>query len=80
MTTDENPSSQPSGLQAQAVNKATEIGTALFMKAPQPAQNALLVGIGKAQPVVSKVQPQAKKLLAGGLGLLMLKKLRGRKG
>lgn len=66
--------SNPSGISA----KLTEVGTAAFMRAPQPAQNALLVGIGKAQPLVTKVQPYAKQALAGGLGLLALLKLRGR--
>lgn len=64
----------PSGISA----KLTEVGTAAFMKAPQPVQNGLLVGIGKAQPVVSKVQPYVKQVLAGGLGLLALLKVRGR--
>lgn len=73
--TDATNDSSASGLSA----KLTEVGTAAFMKAPQPAQNALLVGIGKAQPVVAKVQPYAKQALAGGLGLLALLKLRGRR-
>ncbi len=72
--TDESKLTSPSGISA----KLTEVGTAAFMKAPQPAQNALLVGIGKAQPVVAKVQPYAKQALAGGLGLLAVLKLRGR--
>ena len=42
------------------------------------AQNATLQGFTKAQPVVAKVSPHAKKLVAGGLGLLLLRKLRRR--
>jgi len=61
-----------SGLKA----KATEIGTKAFMAAPPPAQNAILNGIGKAQPVVSKVQPYAKQIVGGVLGIALLKKLR----
>ena len=71
MTTDE---SKPTGISA----KLTEVGTAAFLKAPQPVQNGLLVGIGKAQPVVDKVKPFAKQALGAGLGLLALARLRGR--
>lgn len=62
----------PSGLKA----KATELGTKAFMAAPPPAQNAILNGIGKAQPVVTKVQPYAKQIVGGVLGLAVLKRLR----
>ena len=62
----------PSGLRA----KATELGTKAFMAAPPPAQNAILNGIGKAQPVVTKVQPYTKQIVGGVLGLAVLKRLR----
>jgi hypothetical protein len=62
----------PGGLKA----KATELGTKAFMAAPPPAQNAILNGIGKAQPVVTKVQPYAKQIVGGVLGLAVLKRLR----
>ena len=62
----------PSGLKA----KATELGTKAFMAAPPPAQNAILNGIGKAQPVVAKAKPYGKQIVGGVLGLALLKKLR----
>lgn len=59
--------------------KANAVATDLFMKAPQPVQDGLLKGIGKAQPVVAMAKPHAKKIGAGVLGLVVVRKLRGRK-
>lgn len=58
--------------------KATEIGTALYLKAPPKAQTAILTGIGKAEPVVAAVKPHATKLLGAGAGLLALRRFRHR--
>jgi len=66
---------KPSGLKA----KAGEVGLKVYMKAPPPAQNAMIQGYTKAQPVVAKVSPHAKKLLGGGLAVLFLRKLKHRK-
>jgi hypothetical protein len=67
---------QPSGIKA----KANEVGLALFMKAPPKAQNAILQGYTKAQPVVEKAKPLAKPLLVGAGALIALRKVRHRKG
>lgn len=64
----------PSGLKA----KAADIGMQAYLKAPPPVQNAMLQGYTKAQPVVAKVSPHAKKLLGGGLALVVVRKLRHR--
>ena len=56
--------------------KANELGTKAFMAAPPQAQNAILNGIGKAQPVVARVQPYAKQILGGVVGLALLRKIR----
>lgn len=58
--------------------KANELGMQAYLKAPKPAQDAMLKGFLAAQPVVAKVQPHAKKLVGGGLGLLALRRLRRR--
>jgi len=66
---------QPTGLKA----KAGEVGLKVYLKAPPKAQNAMLQGFTKAQPVVAKVSPHTKKILGGGLAVLVLRKLRRRK-
>lgn len=66
---------KPTGLKA----KASDVGLKVYLKAPPPAQNAMLQGFTKAQPVVTKVSPHAKKILGGGLGVLFLRKLHRRK-
>ena len=65
----------PSGLKA----KAADLGLKAYLKAPPPAQDAMLKGYTKAQPVVAKVAPHAKKLVGGSLALLAVRKLRHRK-
>ncbi|MGB8650450.1 MAG: hypothetical protein WCD35_07285 [Mycobacteriales bacterium] len=65
---------KPTGLKA----KAGEVGLKVYLKAPQPAQNAMLQGFLKAQPVVAKVSPHGKRILGGGLGVLVLRQLRRR--
>jgi hypothetical protein len=67
---------QQTGLKA----KANEVGMNLFLKAPPKAQNAILQGYTKAQPVVAKVAPHTKQLLGGAAALLALRKVRQRKG
>ncbi len=62
----------PTGVKA----KATELGTKAFLAAPPPAQNAILNGIGKAQPVVAKIKPYGKQIAGGVLGLALIKRLR----
>lgn len=64
----------PSGLKA----KAADVGLKAYLKAPPPVQNAMLTGYTKAQPVVAKVSPHAKKLLGGGLAIVVVRKLRHR--
>jgi hypothetical protein len=64
----------PTGLKA----KASDIGLKVYLKAPPPAQNAMLQGFMKAQPVVAKVSPHRKKILGGAVGVLLLRKLRRR--
>jgi hypothetical protein len=76
MTVENAAPAQPSGIKA----KANEVGLALFMKAPPKAQNAILQGYTKAQPVVEKAKPFAKPVLAGAGALLALRKVRHRKG
>lgn len=66
----------PAGLKG----KANAVATDLFLKAPPSVQNGLLAGIGKAQPVVGALKPQAKKIGIGVLGLLVVRKIRRRKG
>ncbi|MCU1603440.1 MAG: hypothetical protein JWO22_4149 [Frankiales bacterium] len=58
--------------------KANELGTKAFMAAPPKVQNGILVGIGKAQPVVNAAKPHAKQLVGGAVGLLALRRLRRR--
>jgi hypothetical protein len=60
--------------------KANEVGLKVYLAAPPKAQNAMLQGFMKAQPVAAKVAPHGKKILAGGVGLLVLRKVRHRKG
>lgn len=74
MTADATPPA--TGLQA----KATEVGTALFLKASPKAQTAILNGVGKAQPVVDAVKPHLTRVLGVGGGLLALRKVLHRKG
>lgn len=69
------PAPPPSGLKA----KASEVGLKVYLKAPPPAQNAMLQGFTKAQPVIEKVSPHAKKIVGGGLALIVLRKLRRRR-
>ena len=69
MTNDATP--PPTGLKA----KATEVGTALYLKAPPKAQTAILNGVVKAQPVVDKVKPHLKQALGVGAGILAMRKL-----
>jgi hypothetical protein len=66
---------KPTGLKA----KANEVGMKAYMMAPPPAQEALLQGFTKAQPVIAKVSPHAKKIAVGGVGLLLVRKVRHRK-
>lgn len=66
---------KPTGLKA----KAGDVGLKIYLKAPPPAQNAMLQGYMKAQPVVAKVSPHTKKILGGGLALLVLRKARRRR-
>jgi hypothetical protein len=65
---------KPTGLKA----KASDVGLKVYLKAPPPAQNAMLQGFLKAQPVVAKVSPHAKKIVGGGVGLLVVRRLRNR--
>jgi hypothetical protein len=67
---------KPTGLKA----KAGDVGLKVYLKAPPPAQNAMLKGFTKAQPVVAKVSPHGKKIIGGTVGFLLLRKLRHRKG
>lgn len=66
------------GLQASVKAKATEVGTALYLKAPPKAQTAILNGVGAVQPVVNAVKPHATKLVGAGAGLLALRRFRRR--
>ena len=66
---------KPTGLKAMAGDVALKA----YLKAPPPAQNAMLQGYTKAQPVVAKLSPHAKQILGGGLGVLLLRRLRHRK-
>lgn len=70
----EPPPAKHTGLKA----KAGEVGLKAYMKAPPRLQNAMLQGYTKAQPVVAKVSPHTKKVLGGGLAILVLRKLRKR--
>lgn len=70
----EAPVAKPSGLKA----KAGEVGLKVYLKAPPPAQNAMLKGYTKAQPVVAKVSPHAKKIVGGGIAVLVLRRLKHR--
>ena len=65
---------QPTGLKA----KAGELGLKVYLKAPPKAQNAMLQGFVKAQPVVKKVAPHTKKIAAAGVGILAVRKIRHR--
>ena len=65
---------KPTGLKAMA----SDVGLKVYLKAPPPAQNAMLQGFTRAQPVVAKVSPHTKKILGGGLAVLVLRKLRHR--
>jgi len=65
---------KPTGLKA----KANDVGLKIYLKAPPPAQNAMLQGFMKAQPVVAKVSPHTKKILGGSLGLLLVRRFRRR--
>jgi hypothetical protein len=64
----------PTGLRA----KAGEVGLKAYLKAPPPAQNAMLQGYLKAQPVIARVSPHARKLVGAGLGVLALRTVRRR--
>lgn len=74
MTSSTTPAAKPTGLKA----KANEVGMKAYLKAPPPAQNALLQGFLKAQPVLAKVSPHAKKLLGGGVAVVAIRKVRRR--
>ncbi|MCW2601586.1 MAG: hypothetical protein JWM02_3415 [Frankiales bacterium] len=65
---------KPTGLKA----KASDVGLKVYLKSPPKAQNAMLQGFMKAQPVVAKVAPHGKKILGAGVGVLLLRKLRHR--
>ena len=72
--TSETTTPKPSGLKA----KASDVGLKVYLKAPPPAQDAMLKGFTKAQPVVAKLSPHAKKILGGGAAVVLLRKLRHR--
>ncbi len=65
---------KPTGLKAMT----SDVALKAYLKAPPRAQNAMLQGYTKAQPIVAKVAPHAKQLLGGGLGVLVLRRLRRR--
>jgi hypothetical protein len=74
MTDSTAPAAAPTGLKA----KAGDLGLRLYLKSPPPAQNAMLQGFLKAQPVIAKVAPHAKKIAGGGLGLVVLRTVTSR--
>jgi hypothetical protein len=67
---------EPGGLKA----KANALGLALYLKAPPKAQNAILQGVVKAQPVLAKAKPYRNRALAAAGTLLVVRKVRRRKG
>jgi hypothetical protein len=67
---------QPGGLKA----KVGEVGLKVYMKAPPKAQNAMLNGFMKAQPVAAKAKRYAKPALIGTGAVLVLRRARRRKG
>lgn len=71
----DTPPPAPSGLKA----KAADLGLKAYLKAPPPAQEAMLKGYAKAQPVVAKVAPHAKKVVGGGIALLAVRTVRRRR-
>ena len=74
-STDTTPAAaQPTGLKA----KAGEVGLKVYLKAPPKAQNAMLQGFLKTQPVVAKVSPHARKIAGGVAGVLVVRRLRRR--
>ena len=75
MTDSTTPAPAPTGLRA----KANELGLKLYLTSPPPVQNALLQGFVKAQPVVAKVSPHAKQILGGGVGVVVLRRLKNRR-
>lgn len=74
MTDGTPPAPAPTGLKAQA----NDLGLKLYLKSPPPAQNAMLKGFLKAQPVIAKVKPHAKKIAGGAVGIVLLRKLKNR--
>lgn len=59
--------------------KANELGMKAYLAAPPKAQTAMLNGFLKAQPVVAKVKPHGKKLVGALVGLVAVRKVRGRR-
>jgi hypothetical protein len=75
MTDSTAPAAAPTGLKA----KANDLGLQLYLKSPPPAQNAMLQAFLKAQPVITKVAPHAKKIAGAGLGLVVLRRITTRR-
>jgi hypothetical protein len=67
--------SAPGGLKA----KASEVGLKLYLKAPPKAQEAMLTGFTKAQPVAAKAGRYKKQLLVGAGAALVALRLRRRR-
>jgi len=72
----ETPAPAATGLKA----KVTDLGTKAYLAAPPKAQTAILNGVLKAQPVAAKVKPHQKRIVAALAGLLVLRRVRRRKG
>lgn len=69
------PAPAPTGLKA----KANDVAMKAYLKAPPKAQTAILNGVVKAQPVAARAKRFAKPAAAAA-GLLLLRRLRRRKG
>lgn len=75
-TPDVTPAPAPTGVKA----KANDLVMKAYLAAPPKAQTTMLNGFLKAQPAIAKVKPHGKQIVAGVAGLLVLRKVRRRKG
>lgn len=69
----------PTGIDAIKA-KALQLGIKAYMAAPEPVQKATITVVTKTQPVIAKVHPHARKVVASSAALLALRKLARRAG
>ena len=69
----------PTGVAAVKA-KAMQVAIKGYMAAPPPVQQATIKVVMKAQPAIAKVQPYAKKIVAGSAVVVVVRSIKRRFG